>query len=243
MSDEQRAEDIEAGIKQERSRVAKLVSTLISIAYVQLSKLDDRTALSDMLARAALNYITETMETLSAAVRSGSEGLDIDDDAVVDPEGVEDMLLRSRLAWRNPAIQNVCHLCKGRGGIDYPDSGTWRHRLGGPPFVVLRAITHDVCYACWGSGDADRPWTDLHGMALAQRREVGEATLKDLARAAGVRAKILHPAVEALVQGLERMQGIAKKTITVPKRPAGFREVSRALVGALKAGLREHAKD
>lgn len=48
-----------------------------------------------------------------------------------------------------------CTRCGGSGVSAYGDSSTWRGGIGG------QVITWDVCDQCWGSGRADRPWTNL----------------------------------------------------------------------------------
>ena len=57
-----------------------------------------------------------------------------------------------------------CVACRGSGVRVYGSTATWRGGIGGA------AMTQDVCDRCWGSGDANRSWTDLRKLT-ARRRE------------------------------------------------------------------------
>ena len=62
------------------------------------------------------------------------------------------------LAWRGiypEAGDTPCPVCSGSGVRTYGDTSTWRGGVGGS------AMTTDICDTCWGSGNSDRPWTDL----------------------------------------------------------------------------------
>jgi hypothetical protein len=48
-----------------------------------------------------------------------------------------------------------------------------------------QTITVDVCDACWGSGERDRPWANLRTMRNDIERMVAERAVDALARAAG----------------------------------------------------------
>lgn len=52
-------------------------------------------------------------------------------------------------------ITTPCKKCNGTGSRLYPDITTWSHGIGG------QLMTQDICDCCWGSGDADNPWTNL----------------------------------------------------------------------------------
>lgn len=52
-------------------------------------------------------------------------------------------------------IETPCAQCGGTGTRSYANSSTWRGGAGG------QSITHDVCDACWGTGDAHRTGANL----------------------------------------------------------------------------------
>jgi len=73
------------------------------------------------------------------------------------PGAVRDIIERrffARMMGRQ-GIRNPCSVCSGYGNREYPSTATWRGGVG------ARAVTLDVCDGCWGSGDADRSWTDI----------------------------------------------------------------------------------
>lgn len=57
-------------------------------------------------------------------------------------------------------IENPCKGCGGYGVKTYGNSSTWSHGIGG------QVMTSDVCDECWGSGDANEKWVDLHKLRL-----------------------------------------------------------------------------
>lgn len=61
-------------------------------------------------------------------------------------------------------VEVPCVACRGSGVRWYASTATWRGGIGGS------AMTQDVCDRCWGSGDANRAWTDLRKLT-ARRRE------------------------------------------------------------------------
>jgi hypothetical protein len=66
------------------------------------------------------------------------------------------------LEWRGISRDmgdTPCKRCHGSGRAMYGDSTTWRGGFGG------QAITGDVCDQCWGSGNAEKPWTNLRKVA------------------------------------------------------------------------------
>lgn len=70
------------------------------------------------------------------------------------------------LEWRGISRDmgdTPCTRCHGSGRAMYGDSTTWRGGFGG------QAITADVCDQCWGSGNAEKPWTNLRKVAHAEK--------------------------------------------------------------------------
>lgn len=67
-----------------------------------------------------------------------------------------DNRLRALLDWRGVTVP--CKVCFGSGRRSYANSATWRGGGGG------QMMTDDVCDACWGSGDAERPGMDLRAL-------------------------------------------------------------------------------
>lgn len=55
-------------------------------------------------------------------------------------------------------VRTPCKKCRGIGTVTYGSTATWRGGIGG------QAMTTDVCDQCWGSGDADRAWTNIREM-------------------------------------------------------------------------------
>jgi hypothetical protein len=71
------------------------------------------------------------------------------------------------LAWRGlDGADTVCTTCDGSGVRAYGSTSTWLGGIGGS------MITSDVCDRCWGSGNAQRPWTS-HREILALRLDAG----------------------------------------------------------------------
>ncbi len=52
-------------------------------------------------------------------------------------------------------VENPCKQCGGIGVRVYGSTAMWRSGIGG------QMVCSGVCDKCWGSGDADKPWTDL----------------------------------------------------------------------------------
>ena len=69
------------------------------------------------------------------------------------PEDIVTKLNAAIFSWLD--IEHPCPTCGGRGRRSYPSTATWHGGIGG------QMITGDVCDTCWGSGDADRHWTNL----------------------------------------------------------------------------------
>jgi hypothetical protein len=55
--------------------------------------------------------------------------------------------------------KDICEACCGYGIYNYVNTGTWYsflHPRSGR--IVGQGFTKDVCYACWGSGNKNKPW-------------------------------------------------------------------------------------
>lgn len=71
---------------------------------------------------------------------------------------------RAMLEHRFPKFNGtitLCEKCGGTGYFSYSNTGTWLSENSSIPMIVGQAFTYDVCDKCWGSGDKDRPWTNL----------------------------------------------------------------------------------
>lgn len=73
--------------------------------------------------------------------------------------------LQAHREWRG--VEDPCPDCGGSGVRTYSSTSLWRRGISG------QAFTNGVCDKCWGSGDDNRPWTDLRKM---------EATFDDRVR-------------------------------------------------------------
>ena len=69
------------------------------------------------------------------------------------PEDIVTKLNTAIFSWLD--IEHPCPACGGRGKRSYPSTATWVGGIGG------QVVTTDICDKCWGSGDADRHWTNL----------------------------------------------------------------------------------
>jgi len=76
----------------------------------------------------------------------------------------EDELLAARRG-----VQNPCEKCGGWGRFHYPNTGTWDSKPGDGK-IVGHGFTWGTCDACWGSGDRDRPGTDLRKLTEQAER-------------------------------------------------------------------------
>lgn len=63
------------------------------------------------------------------------------------------------LEWRGIEPGEECPHCQGCGKLTYGSTATWRGGVGG------RALTVGICSFCWGSGDRNKPWTNLKAEA------------------------------------------------------------------------------
>lgn len=66
------------------------------------------------------------------------------------------------------------------------------------------AITGDVCDTCWGSGDANRPWTNLRELRDTERDRIAKAAGKLLADSLGVELERTKPAIGHLCDVLDK---------------------------------------
>ena len=75
---------------------------------------------------------------------------------------------------QNRGIDDPCPKCSGYGVKVYSSTATWMGGIGG------QMITNGVCDECWGSGDANRKWTDLRVMMNRVRdAEINNRRLHD----------------------------------------------------------------
>ena len=118
-------------------------------------------------------------------------------------------------------IENPCPKCQGFGRRAYASTATWHGGMGGA------SITTDVCDACWGSGDADRAWTDLRKLRNTERERVHLGAAVLLAERCGVGLRTLLPGLDELVSELRRFERGRKA------RPYGFDTVARCLANTL----------
>ena len=60
------------------------------------------------------------------------------------------------LEWRGINKEDACGDCGGSGVKTYANTATWHSHS-----IVGQALTDDVCNICWGSGNKNKPWTNL----------------------------------------------------------------------------------
>jgi len=131
------------------------------------------------------------------------------------------MTLEDHLRWRG--IEQACQKCGGTGSRTYGSTATWRGGIGGA------AMTDDVCDQCWGSGDANRFWTDLRALEADQERKIA-------ARAASYFTGFTiiehyRPAMEVLVLELRKFSRGRKE------RPQGFHTIATYLANHLEQAI------
>lgn len=88
-----------------------------------------------------------------------------------------DELLAAILHHRGIEPGDACPKCSGMGVRWYSSTATWRGGIGG------QACTRDVCDACWGSGSATCPWTNLRTIDAEidrRAREISEARWREI---------------------------------------------------------------
>ena len=86
-------------------------------------------------------------------------------------------LLEAFMEWRG--IEKLCERCEGSGSRCYATTAVWRGGVGGASLTVA------VCDACWGSGDAERPWANLRLPNSLYEAGRNKSTLDDLLRRLG----------------------------------------------------------
>lgn len=69
------------------------------------------------------------------------------------------------LDYRGLTLEQACKHCSGSGVKSYGNTSTWRMGTGG------QMITSDVCDNCWGSGNTEKPWTNLRQLRKEQDNE------------------------------------------------------------------------
>lgn len=127
------------------------------------------------------------------------------------------------LLWRG--VRTPCPACGGAGCRIYPNTATWRGGMGGS------LLTRDVCDLCWGSGDATIPWTDLRKLTAEEERRVSARAVGLLAEMAGAKLAVMHGAIAAIAEELERLAKGRKA------RPEWFTEACTSLAKTLRRGL------
>jgi len=125
------------------------------------------------------------------------------------------------LAWREIPVDEACTACHGRGSRVYSSTSTWRGGMGGA------AMSVDVCDRCWGSGNQDRPWTDLRKLQAGEDARVALRAATFLADSVGAGLTVAHPALRAIAAELLRLSNGRKP------RPSFFYDLSKALAKAL----------
>src|SRR5512138_3331028 len=84
------------------------------------------------------------------------------------------------LSWRGICEHETpCKRCGGSGVASYGSTSTWRGGVGGA------AMTSDVCDLCWGSGVAERPWTNLRALREMDAAKIREEAIRLVTRSAG----------------------------------------------------------
>ena len=128
------------------------------------------------------------------------------------------------LAYRG--ITKPCAACMGAGARAYGDTSTWRRRTGGA------VITHDVCDACWGSGDATKPWTDLRAVERSKAERYFDAlcamfSFKD------------HFTARDQIEIVDLLNDIASCKVAPKRAHAGTRELAACIAEALEMAVRQ----
>lgn len=95
-------------------------------------------------------------------------------------------------------IQSACDRCLGTGVRAYGSTATWRGGIGG------QSVTSDVCDACWGSGDSERPWLNLRLNAAERREWENEQCMSHFARIANLNLETMRAHFAEIAKLLER---------------------------------------
>lgn len=112
------------------------------------------------------------------------------------------------LVHRRRNVRVPCDKCSGLGGRWYSSGSTWRGGMG------TARCEHDVCDACWGSGDASRPWTNIREVEKHRRAWESEQCAMWLAQRVG--ANFGH-----VRDGLAELLAVIEKESRRRKLPAG----------------------
>ena len=96
-------------------------------------------------------------------------------------------------------VDVACLKCHGLGVIAYASTSTWCGGMGGA------SITKDVCDACWGSGDAEQPWTDLRRLRSEESARVAAAAASLFADRCGVAFRSVRPGLQELAGEIARL--------------------------------------
>ena len=149
----------------------------------------------------------------------------IDEHVIADAVAMERQRIlrdhRHYLDWLG--IETPCARCGGSGRYVYGSASTWRRGVGGC------AMTTDVCDRCWGSGDANHPWTNLREREASEKKRIEERAADLFARRLGARINTLRPAMEAIALELDRLSRGRKE------RPYHFADSCEMLAKLLRA--------
>lgn len=128
-------------------------------------------------------------------------------------------------------VQDPCPKCRGVGVRSYSSTATWCGGMGGHGF------TSDVCDACWGSGDANCPWTDLRKLGEERQAWENEQCIAYFARATGATLSSSREHMREIANILDREER-RRKT------PEGFEPFWwRCTLRIVAGGLRGLAKE
>ena len=107
------------------------------------------------------------------------------------------MIDEQELRRKRHIREETCDVCRGWGGRWYPSTATWQGGMGGA------AMTYDVCDECWGSGDVDRPWTDLRKQRAEENERINAVAARLLSREMGEGLRSLRNAQLAMADVVE----------------------------------------
>ena len=108
----------------------------------------------------------------------------------------DDDFAAKALEWRG--VDTPCERCGGSGVFSYASTALWRGGMGGA------SISNGVCDHCWGSGDANNPWTDLRALRDTENERIAKAAGKLLERSIGAEFETIKPAIEHLCALLDK---------------------------------------
>lgn len=130
-----------------------------------------------------------------------------------------DQFLRSR------GVHAPCAKCRGLGSFLYGSTSTWRGGMGGC------AMTWDVCDTCWGSGDAEKTWTDIRQLEAEQDRQVRIRAMRWLSTSIGANHYSMHKAILELAGELDKFVRGRKE------RAPYFAELCRMFASELRSAV------